>query len=365
MADGGEEMNMTEKTYTAAVIGVGKAKPTESKPGHEKEGPGGFQVGYNHGKMYHENNRVNMVAAADINQENLSAFQKTFSVEEGFEDYRKMLKEICPDIVSICTYVGIHRQMIEDAARAGVKGIFCEKPFLASPADCVAVKKVVEETGVKIVVAHIRRYMPVFIRARDLYNSGAIGNPVMCMGGIEGWDLAEWGSHWLDMFRFFNKDQQVKWVFGQCRVRDLRFYGHAIEEHGVAYLGFENGSRGFLDGGCSIGEPWSLILIGTKGKIKIRKGESELEIFNTDGFRIETYEHINPWEHCLSDLIRWIEGGDEPCIGLNTMIRTAELYLAAYLSAVRGDRIDLPLSGDDLMIDEWPVEILARRIPQK
>jgi hypothetical protein len=35
------------------------------------------------------------------------------------------------------------------------------------------------------------------------------------------------------------------------------------------------------------------------------------------------------------------------------------LNLAAYLSAVAGDRIDLPL--DEFGLDEWPLEVLARR----
>ncbi len=38
-----------------------------------------------------------------------------------------------------------------------------------------------------------------------------------------------------------------------------------------------------------------------------------------------------------------------------------EVNLAAYLSAVRGDRIDLPLDAEAMALDEWPVEILARR----
>jgi hypothetical protein len=45
-------------------------------------------------------------------------------------------------------------------------------------------------------------------------------------------------------------------------------------------------------------------------------------------------------------------------LGLQNMLLTSELNLAAYLSAVQGDRIDLPL---DYTLTEWPVEVLARR----
>ena len=41
--------------------------------------------------------------------------------------------------------------------------------------------------------------------------------------------------------------------------------------------------------------------------------------------------------------------------------RSREIAFAAYLSALRGDRVELPLRGEDLKINEWPVDILARR----
>jgi hypothetical protein len=40
------------------------------------------------------------------------------------------------------------------------------------------------------------------------------------------------------------------------------------------------------------------------------------------------------------------------------MLKTAELNLAAYVSCLRRDRVDLPLA--DPLLDEWPVEKLAR-----
>lgn len=343
--------------FKAAVIGVGKAGAGSNAKG------GGHQIGYGHGMMYQRVPRTQLVAAADINAENLAAFQEKFAVERGFSDHRKMLAEVRPDIVSLCTYVGLHRGMIEDCARAGVKGILCEKPFLPSPADCAAVRRVAAETGVKIVVAHFRRNRLAFRRARDLYNDGTIGQPVLCVAGVEGWDLSEWGSHWLDMFRFFHRDQPIRWVFGQARVRDFRGYGHAMEEHAIAYFEFENGGKGFLDGGRKMAGDQTMTLLGTEGQIQIFR-EAILRIDAPTGRRVEDFskeaseQGSQPWDRMLEDLIAWLEGGTEPELGLTNMLKTSELNLAAYISAVRGDRVDLPLRDE---LAEWPVEILARR----
>lgn len=350
-----------QPVYAAAVIGVGKADKGAGTRA------GGFRIGYTHAETFVRNPRTRLVACADINADNLRAFMGHFGLSHGFADYEAMLREVKPNLVSIGTYVGLHRSMIEKAAEAGVKGILCEKPFVASPADLKAVQRIAQATGVKIVVAHIRRYLPAFVRARELYNNGTIGQPIMCIAGIEGWELSEWGSHWLDMFRFFHDDQPVKWVFGQLRVRDGRGFGHAMEDHGVAYFEFENGGKGLVDGGRGLNSGLAMALLGAEGSIRVLR-EDTLIVQNAAGQREERFPAdqfggwTDAWDCLLNDLIRWVDGGAAPMTGLPNVSKSAELNLAAYISAVRGDRVDLPLEDDT---DEWPVEIVARRRAQE
>jgi predicted dehydrogenase len=348
------------KTYTAAVIGVGAAAQSNVKGG-------GHRIGYTHGQMYRTHPRTALVAAADINRENLDAFAKQFEVPRGFLDHGEMLAQVTPDIVSICTWVGPHRRMIEDAARAGAKAIFCEKPFVASPVELQAVRDVVRETGVKLAIAHVRRYRPSCERIRQLIREGAIGTPVLFAAGIEGWDLSEWGSHWLDIFRFFLDDQPVTWVMGQARVRDQRGYGHAMEEHAVAYFAFENGCRGLVDGGRAMNGEARITLAGTDGMIRLLD-EDKIDVTNASGHKVETFDDPvskgwhELWQPCVDGIVEWLDGGDEPRIGFTYTGPSAELNLAAYVSMVRGDRVDLPLTD---MLDEWPVEVLARRTAER
>src|SRR4051794_39014192 len=98
----------------AAVIGVGKAGGGGPKGG-------GHAIGYTHAEMFRSDPRVELVAGADINGENLAAFQEKFDVPGGFASYQRMLAEVRPELVSIGTYVGLHCEIIEAAARAGVK----------------------------------------------------------------------------------------------------------------------------------------------------------------------------------------------------------------------------------------------------
>jgi hypothetical protein len=47
----------------------------------------------------------------------------------------------------------------------------------------------------------------------------------------------------------------------------------------------------------------------------------------------------------LQELIQWTEGGPEPEVSGANALLSAELYLAAYESSLRGDRVDIPLTA--------------------
>lgn len=339
------------------VVGVGQAGNKEGSPTG-----GAFRIGHAHARAYGASSRFELVAGADINADNLAYFQETFDVQ-GYPSLQAMLDAANPDVVSICTYVGLHMSMIEDCAASGVKGVVCEKPFVTSPAELNQLRKIVRNSGIKVIVPHRRRYLPAFARACEIYASGEIGAKVCVTAAIgDGWDLSEWGSHWLDMFRFFHGDTMPEWVMGQARVRGRRGFGHAMEDHAVAVMQFPGGGRAVLDVGPSyLPEGANMVLTGTEGMIIVRN-ERELRIFGAQGERREDYsaqhDYVGIWSTMFDTLADWISGGPAPALAFDHVAGTAELNLACYLSMVEGDRIEFPLTSN---YDEWPVEELARR----
>lgn len=344
-------------TLTSAIIGVGAPVPSATRGG-------GHQIGYTHAGAYLRQPAVQLRAAADVNLTNLHAFRLAKGERiSGYDDYRRMLHDVRPDIVSVCTYVGLHREILEACATAGVAGVICEKPFVNSPADLEAVQALVDRTGIKIVVTHVRRYLPAFAAAARAFQEGTIGRPMFGFVGLEGWDLSEMGSHQFDLMRMVHGDRPVKYVMGQGRVTDAEGYGHAMEDHAVAYLEFEGGSRGLIDGGHGmVGERFSLV--GTEGTIHVLD-ENRIEIYGPRGVKTSDFSNDPAsswetiWDRLLTSLVEWMQGGPEPCCGFSNAAKSAELSLAAYVSMIRGDRVDLPLVDS---LDEWPVDLLARRV---
>ncbi|MFZ9858670.1 MAG: Gfo/Idh/MocA family protein [Roseiflexaceae bacterium] len=337
--------------YTAAIIGAGK-------PTHTWNKGGGHQIGYTHAAAYQRNPNVRLIGVADIVTSHLDAFNERFDTV-GYTNYREMLTTQRPDIVSICTYVGLHAQMIEAAIDAGVKAVFCEKPFVATPIQLAHIRTRIAQSQTKVAIAHVRRYRTAFQHARQLISNGSIGTPLACVAGIDGWDLSEWGSHWLDMYRFLLDEAPISWVMGQARVRDTRGYGHAMEDHATVHIGFVNGTRGILDGGKALPGSDIMTIVGSAGMITMHSEES-FTVINASGATTHDYTGHVTWDGCwdasIAGIVEWLNSNTEPTIGFTHTWQSAELNLASYVSMVERDRIDLPMQST---LDMWPVELLV------
>lgn len=340
--------------YRAAIIGVGRGGEGSA---------GGHSIGYAHANTYRFHPRTQLVAAADLNRENLGRFADCYGLadEAGYVCHVEMLEATRPDLLSICTYAGTHRAMIEDAVAAGVRGIFCEKPFVLSMDDARAVDHLCRQSGVKLIVNHYRRCLEVFVTAARMVREGAIGRPVLFYAGIEGWDQMEWGSHWLDAFRALAGDPGIKTVSAVVECSGERVgYGHAIEEYSLSCFTFDNGVRAILEGGRKAPGDWALRLTGECGILDIY-GNGEIHLRNDQGLEIirgESTAHMHrgpdqprdadgkpimAYLFLMDGLLAWMEGGEEPSTGITNAMACASMYLGAYEAGRRGMTLSYPL----------------------
>lgn len=81
------------------------------------------------------------------------------------------------DAVVIATPNFTHRPIVEAAAAAG-KHIFCEKPMALTVEDCDAMLATAGAAGVKLMVGHMQRLLPLLAAVRWEVQSGTLGPPV-------------------------------------------------------------------------------------------------------------------------------------------------------------------------------------------
>ncbi|RKY03439.1 gfo/Idh/MocA family oxidoreductase [Candidatus Poribacteria bacterium] len=304
-----------------------------------------------HAKGYAASEDVEMVACADPVEEKARALAEKFGIPRVYKDYREMLEKEKPDIVSICTWTPLHAQMVFDSVDAGVKAIHCEKPMAPTWGESKAIYRKCEEKGVVITFCHQRRFAPQFVKAKQLARDGTIGE----LYRVEGYcpNLFDWGTHWFDMFFFYNDDQPAEWVMGQIDCSQVReVFGVPVERYGLSYIKWKNGLTGLLVTG---GDGWSCAnrLIGTKGIIEVgvkdgpplrvlREGRS-WEVPDLKGV-VPPYD---PTTLSVLDLIDALKTGREPELSGRKALQATELIFATYESSRRRARIYLPLEIED------------------
>jgi predicted dehydrogenase len=134
------------------------------------------------------------------------------------------------DLISVVTPDHLHAQIVVDAANAGVKGIFCEKPIATTLADADRMIEAVERTGAKMIVNHSRRWFAEYLQAKRLIQTGKLGKVARInavMGGPRAM-LFRNGTHLIDLITFF-ADSDPVWVVSHLDP------GH--ENYGPVYAG--------------------------------------------------------------------------------------------------------------------------------
>jgi predicted dehydrogenase len=225
--------------YRAAIIGTGRPR--------REEGATGFGMSHHHARGYLASGQCELVALADINRQNAEAFRDEHGTSQTriFEDYRQMLAEARPDVVSICTWPGLHAEMVIAAAEAGVRAVHCEKPMAPTWGEARRMHAACVERGVQLTFNHQRRFEASFRTARRVLREGAIGQVVQMQAACS--NLFDWGTHWFDMLFFFNGESPAEWVMGQIDVRAERaVFGVPLETQGLSYIAYQNGVRGLL-----------------------------------------------------------------------------------------------------------------------
>jgi predicted dehydrogenase len=100
-----------------------------------------------HGEAVRRNaDRVELVAAVDIDARRLEDYRETYGVRHGYSGVAEMLAAEQPDLVQVCTPPGTHVDICLAALEAGA-WVLCEKPLVGSLADLDRLEAAEKRTG--------------------------------------------------------------------------------------------------------------------------------------------------------------------------------------------------------------------------
>lgn len=346
-----ETTNTAGTPYRVGIIGTGRPR---SAPDYT-----GWGMSHKHAQGYNATGKCKIVALCDVVREKAEKFNEEHADNQAaiFEDYRQLLSEAKPDIVSVCTWPVLHGEMVIAAAESGVKAIHCEKPMAPTWAEARRMAEVCKANGVQLTFNHQRRFLEAFQTAKNLVKDGAIGQLLRLEGACD--NMMDWGTHWLNMFSFYNDDVPAKWVMAQVDVKKPKFvYGVPHDTQGVTVVGYENEVTGTLYTGEFSGKivGCSNRLIGTEGWIEVHneapnvrlRGKGDTELRPAQEVPIEGGLHGDKAiTRTIADVVHSLETGQKSLVDVSNALATTELIYATYESARRRGRIDLPLTIDD------------------
>lgn len=291
------------EAYRAAIVGLSwiGADPAQAAT-HPTLGSA---VPYSHASALAATAGVSVVAACDVREDACNAFAAAWSERwpglRTYTDYRQMLRSERIDLLSIVTPDHLHEPVLQAAAEANIRAVFCEKPLATDLAAADRMIELCRRHRLTVAVNHTRRWLPDFVAARELVRGGAIGRLAQVavhLGGPRAM-LFRNHSHSLDLINYF-AEGEPKWVFAELEP-GFENYGPAYAgdgghdpatEPGVnAYIAYANGVRGLLSGMKASFEEVRVAAVGERGRVDIDESGVRVTVKGPSG---QTVQAVRP-----------------------------------------------------------------------
>jgi predicted dehydrogenase len=336
--------------HAVALIGTGENP--------DDPGPEGFGMAYRHADAYGAIEGCEVVACADIVPENAEAFAAAYGIADThvYEDHETMLAEAAPDVVSVCVPPAAHAEITIDCARhPAVRAIHCEKPMALTWGGAREMALTARRRDTRLTFNHQRRFGNPPRLAKELLDSGAIGD--LRRVEFAAPTLYDYGSHSFDLCNYLNAETPAEWVLCGLDYREEAIYfGTHNENHAVVQWRYENG----VDGLATTGVGDGLVgahhrLVGSAGEIELGPHDADAELrVRRDG---EGWEAIDTGgedmhgpgyiDRAIRDVVSAIGSDRESELRAENALNAAEIIFGCWESSRRRGRVDFPLSIDD------------------
>ena len=345
------------KAVIVGLTGIGARRPSEPATL-----PVYGTMPRSHAAAYYRHPQTDVVAVCDIRQAALDNFRQDWADVwpdlHYYTDYRAMLAQEKPDLVSVCTPDHLHADITVAAANGGAKAILCEKPIATTLADVDRMIAAAETNHVLLSIEHTRRWSPIFLKARDLIRSGEFGELRTITANLYSPRamLFRNGTHLIDMICFF-AEADPAWVFAELEAGFDHFTtyqsdgGHdpKTDPAASAYIHFANGVRAYYNS-VKIPFPGSQFeLVCDRARLEV--SERGLTVIHSVGkgewasAAVPTDDYMSTYQlAALAELIQCLEQGGALISPARAARKTLEVMLAMLKSHELGNvRVNLPL----------------------
>ncbi|MBB6669460.1 Gfo/Idh/MocA family protein [Cohnella nanjingensis] len=303
-------------------------------------------------------------------------FARQYGLRKAYETREALFADPEVDAVLVMSDTGAHEQDVIDCARHG-KHVLLDKPISITTDQAERMIRAADEAGVVLMMAYLIRYLPPYIRARQLIEEGVIGKPLTMKISIRcplyfitdspdtkepGWyvdparggygGFNDHGIHYTDIMRYLLGSEPVS-VFGQ--VAKLKHKELEVDDYGVCVVNMDGGEI------VTIESTWhapgwyapmisqeECLIVGTEGEIQIHYQKSpQMEV---SGKGIEGRQYFD-WQgddryevcyrDCLNDFVAVVTGGKTDYVSGTDGWKALRVIEGAYRSSESGSLVTL------------------------
>jgi len=293
---------------------------------------GAGRAGLIHAVNYRNNiPNSELIAVVDPFEEAAVSACKQLDISTYYLDYKKALQNDKIDAVVIVTPTIYHKEIAVAAAKAG-KHILCEKPMAMDENECEEMIKAADENKVILQIGFMRRFDSSFIQAKEVVESGEIGDVVMVRSNTRGpsipqkWmydirksngPLAEVNSHDIDTLRWFTNSEfkSVYAIGGNYRSPEALKDYPDFYDNVIMNAQFVNGMQGSIDGAQGVEYAYDARaeILGTKGIIYLGQVHDKAISICTKASGIRR-PVINSWRYLFREAYMQEDIGFIDCI---------------------------------------------------
>lgn len=326
------------------------------------------------------NNKLEIVAVCDVLPKKMEALLAKHDLQadtsiKRYEDYKQMVAEEKPDLVSIATESGIHAEIALYCIEQGIN-LIIEKPMAMSIEDADKIISLSEKKGVKVSACHQNRFNVAIQKLRKAVEAGRFGK--LSHGSIHVrwnrdhgyYDQASWRGTWeqdggalmnqcihgIDLLRWMMGDE-IDEIYGATRQQSHDYL--EAEDVGMAVVKFKNGAIGTIEGTTNVypkNLEETLYIFGEEGTVKI--GGTSTNNIDVWDFADETEEdgknkglkeetsnvYGNGHTSLFADVIDAIQSDRQPYVDAIAGRNALETVLSIYKSQKTGQSVKLPLT---------------------
>lgn len=364
-----------EYMYKVALIGCGR-------------------ISFKHIEAYINNkDTLNLVATCDIIKERAEAKKQEYlklcpdAKITTYEDYKKMLEEVKPDIVTIATPSGLHKTIAVDCLTSGCN-VITEKPMALSTIDADIMIETAKKHKRLLAVCFQNRFNAPIVRARKALEEGRFGKMLHGMIQVR-WNRndnyyreASWRGTWENdggtlMNQCTHGIDLLQWMMGEHAVRvqaQTRRFLKPIEaeDYGAAIVEFQNGAVGIIEGSADIYPKnlnETLSLFGTKGsavigglavnKMEVWRFSSSDTVGDTEEKVLDPNIKDPPTVYgfghsaLFKDFVDALNTKRQPLVSGESGKKALEIILAIYKSQKTRKAVDLPVSFSTIDMKDY------------